>query len=346
MHKFIEIGDRKIGLDFPPLVIAEIGINHEGSLKTAFEMVDAAYNAGAEVVKHQTHIVNDEMSKEAQKIIPGNTDVSIYEVMSRCSLSEQDEMELKKYVELKGMIFLSTPFSRAAVDRLERMNVIAYKIGSGEMNNYPLLDYIAALKKPMIVSTGMNNIDSVKKVVTVLEKYGVPYALLHTTNLYPTPPELVRLGAMTELQQAFPNAVVGLSDHTRNNNACLAAVALGASILERHFTDSPNRVGPDIVCSMTPEELSDLINSSGEIAKMRGGKKEAAREEQVTIDFAFSTVVSISPIVKGDLYTKDNIWVKRPAIGEIEAIHYADIIGKRATRSIVTDEHLSWSDIE
>ena len=139
MNSFIEIHNRKIGRDYPPLVIVEIGINHEGSLETAFEMVDAAWKAGAEVIKHQTHVVADEMSQEAKKVIPGNADVSIYEIMERCSLSEEEELKLKEYVESKGMIFISTPFSRAAADRLERMDVSAYKIGSGECNNYPLI---------------------------------------------------------------------------------------------------------------------------------------------------------------------------------------------------------------
>lgn len=345
MVAYIEIEGRKIGQNFPPLVIVEIGINHEGSLQTAVEMVDAAYEAGAEIIKHQTHVVEDEMSKEAKKVIPGNTDVSIYDVMARCALSEEDEIKLKEHVESKGMIFLSTPFSRAAADRLERMDIAAYKIGSGEMNNYPLLEHIASFGKPMIVSTGMNDIESVRKAVSIIEKYKVPYALLHTTNLYPTPPELVRLGAMQELQKEFPNAVIGLSDHTINNNACLAATALGASILERHFTDRSDRTGPDIVCSMTPEELTKLIKASKEIAKMRGGKKEAAKEEQVTIDFAFSTVVTINPIKKGEVFTKENLWVKRPGTGAIKAEHYEEIIGKKATRDIETDEHLSWGDI-
>lgn len=341
-----KIGNRLIGEKHKPLIIVEIGINHEGKLKTAMEMVDAAYESGAEVIKHQTHIVEDEMSKEAKKVIPGNTDVSIYEVMERCALSEQDEIKLKEYVESKGMIFISTPFSRAAANRLEQMGVLAYKIGSGEMNNYPLIEHIASFRKPMIVSTGMNDIKSIRKAVEILERYKVKYALLHTTNLYPTPPELVRLGAMEEMKKEFPNAIIGLSDHTINNNACLAAVALGASILERHFTDSKLRSGPDIICSMDPLELKNLIDSSTEIAKMRGGKKEAAEEEQVTIDFAFATVVTIKPIVKGEEYTQENIWVKRPGTGEIKAEYYNNIIGKKATRNIQQDEHLIWEDIE
>ena len=145
------------------------------------------------------------------------------------------------------------------------MGVPAYKIGSGEMNNYPLIEHIASFKKPIIVSTGMNDIKSIRKTVEILERHKVKYALLHTTNLYPTPPELVRLGAMEEMKKEFPNAIIGLSDHTINNNACLAAVALGASILERHFTDSKLRSGPDIICSMDPVELKNFIDSSTEI---------------------------------------------------------------------------------
>ena len=342
----MKICNRDIGENHPPLVIVEIGINHEGSLETAFKMVDAAYRAGAEIIKHQTHIVEDEMSGEARKVIPGNADVSIYDIMERCALNEDDEIKLKEYVDSKGMIFISTPFSRAAADRLERIGVSAYKIGSGECNNYPLIEHIASFGKPMIVSTGMNDIVSVKKTVNILEEYNVQYALLHTTNLYPTPSHLVRFGAMQELQKEFPNAVIGLSDHTTSNLACFGAVALGASILERHFTDSMDRKGPDIVNSMDPEALSDLINGSIELAKMRGGKKEAAKEEKVTMDFAFATVVTIKVVRKGEKFSRKNIWVKRPGSGGVLAEKFNDLLNKKSLRDIPTDTHLSKSDIE
>jgi N-acetylneuraminate synthase len=344
MKEFM-IDDRKIGPGYPPLVIAEIGINHEGSLEVAKQMVDAAAKAGAEVIKHQTHIVEDEMADAAKKVIPGNADVSIYEIMKRCALSEEDETELKRYVESKGMIFISTPFSRAAADRLERMGVVAYKIGSGECNNYPLIKHIAGFGKPMIVSTGMNDIASIQKTVDIMEAYGVPYALLHCTNLYPTKPEWIRLGAMTQLQQVFPNAVVGLSDHSLNNNACLAATALGACILERHFTDSKYRPGPDIICSMDGAEMAELIQSSREIFRMRGGEKAALKEEQVTIDFAFATVVAIADIHAGEPFTMENIWVKRPGTGEIKAVDFESLLGKKANKNIKNGEQLSWKDV-
>lgn len=342
---YIEINNRKIGSNFEPLVIAEIGINHNGNLKTAMEMVDAAYRAGIEVVKHQTHIIEDEMSKEARKVIPGNADISIYDIMESCALNEKDEIILKEYVESKGMIFLSTPFSRAAADRLEKMGVCAYKIGSGEMNNFPLIKHIAQFGKPMIVSTGMNNIESVRKVVHILKSYNVQFALLHTTNLYPTPPKLVRLGAMQELMREFPDTVIGLSDHTINNNACKAAIALGASIVERHFTDRMDRKGPDIVCSMDEFSAKELVQSSKEIFKMRGGNKEACKEEKVTIDFAFATVVTIKDIKKGEKFTKENLWVKRPGTGEILAENFENILGKISKNDIKKDTHLRWDDI-
>lgn len=337
------IGEREVGFNTPPLVIAEIGINHNGSLKIAKEMVDAAYRAGAEIIKHQTHIVEDEMSPEAKKVIPGNANISIYDIMKNAALSEEEEYELMRYVEKKGMIFLSTPFSRAAADRLEKFEVKAYKIGSGEVNHYPLIEHIAKFGKPMIVSTGMNNIKSIQKTVAILEEYKIEYALLHTTNLYPTKPEQVRLGAMMQMHEAFPDVPFGLSDHTLNNNACLAATALGASILERHFTDKMDRVGPDIICSMDEENLKQLISGTKEIASMRGGVKEALMEEKVTIDFAFATIVSTKNIKKGDMFTEDNIWARRPGIGQIRAEYYRGIIGKRALTDIPADTHLEFA---
>ncbi len=340
MKPSFKIGNRDIGYDYEPLVIAEIGINHEGSLDVAKEMVDAAHRAGAEMVKHQTHVVEDEMSEEAKSVIPGNADVSIYEIMERCALNEEDETALKEYIESKGMMFISTPFSREAAYRLERMGVEAYKIGSGECNNYPLIKLVASFGKPIILSTGMNTIESIRKSVDIIEAAGVPYALLHCTNVYPTPYELVRLGAMQELEEAFPNAVIGLSDHCVDNYACLGAVALGASILERHFTDSFDRAGPDINCSMDGDGMADLIEGSRAIAKARGGSKGAVYEEQSTIDFAFASVVAYQDIKEGETLTEENLWVRRPGTGDFLVDEYDSLIGKVAQTDIAKGEQL------
>ena len=343
--KEIEISNRKIGPDHKPLLIAEIGINHNGSLDEAKKIVDAAVFAGIEVIKHQTHVVEDEMSPEAHKVIPGNSDKSIYQIMEECALSEDDEIALKEYVEQKGCIFISTPFSRAAADRLERMGVEAYKIGSGECNNLPLLDHVSDFGKPMIISTGMNSLESVHQTVSFLKKKNAEFALLHTTNLYPTPNNLVRLGAMEVLMNEFPDLIIGLSDHTVSNHACFGAVALGASILERHFTDTMTREGPDIICSMDPIQAKDLIEGANILFSQRGGSKEPAKEEQVTIDFAFATVVSIADISIGDTFTKENLWVKRPGTGEILAAEYQNILGKKANKFIPKNTHLRKEDI-
>ena len=345
MNSF-EISGREIGEDFLPLVIAEIGINHGGSLSEAKKLVDAAIKAGVEIIKHQTHVVEDEMSSDAKKIIPGNSDKSIFEIMESCALSEEDEFSLKKYVESKGKIFISTPFSREAANRLEKMDVPAYKIGSGECNNYPLIQHIANFKKPVILSTGMNSLKTIRPAVEILRSNKVPFALLHTTNIYPTPFNLVRLSAMSELKTNFPDAIVGLSDHTITNHACFGAVALGASILERHFTDSMEREGPDISCSMDIQKAEELIEGVEVIFQERGGKKEAAKEEKATIEFAFASVVTIKEIEEGEELNDQNIWVKRPGTGEIKAKDFEKIIGKKATRFIPNDSQLTYDDFE
>lgn len=327
-------------------MIAEIGINHGGSLDVAKHMVDTAVKAGIETIKHQTHIVEDEMSPQANKEKIGYIGKTIYELMDECALNEQEEFELMQYVESKGAIFISTPFSRAAANRLAEFDVPAFKIGSGECNNYPLIEHICNFGKPIILSTGMNTLDSVSKSVEIIEKHNIPYALLHTTNIYPTPPNLVRLGAMVELKEAFPNAVIGLSDHTTSNHACFGAVALGACILERHYTDSMDREGPDIENSMDPQAAKELIKGANLIKQERGGEKGPVEEEKPVIDFAFASVVSIAEIKKGDKFTTDNIWVKRPGTGPFFAGDYKNILGKTAAIDINNDIHIQREDIK
>lgn len=328
------IANRPVGDDHPPVVIAEIGINHGGSLDMAVHMADAAIDAGAEIVKHQTHVIEDEMSEEAKSVIPGNADISIYEIMAQCALSEPDELALMRHIQSRGAIFISTPFSRAAAERLRRFDVPALKIGSGECNNYPLIRHIARFGKPVILSTGMNSIESVRPSVEILRAAGVPYALLHCTNVYPTPPELVRLGGMTRLQEAFPDAVVGLSDHTTSNYPCLGAVALGASILERHFTDRMDREGPDIVCSMDPKALAELIEGSRILFAARGGDKGPVEAEAPTIAFAFASVVATRDIQAGEVLSEENIWVKRPGGGDYGVLDYDSLLGKQVIQPI------------
>lgn len=343
MH-FIEIAGRKVGSDYSPLVIAEIGINHEGELKKAIRMVDDAHSVGCECVKFQCHVISDEMIPN--DVIPGNTSESIWDIMSRCALNEQEEIYLKEYVESKGLIYLSTPFSKEASKRLDRMDVPAYKIGSGECNNYPLIDHIARYGKPIILSTGMNDISSIEPAVDILRQRRIPFALLQCTSIYPTPYSKVRLGGLFDLQKAFPDAVTGLSDHSIGNYTCFAAVALGASIVEKHFTSDKNWPGPDNPLSIDPTELKDLIVGSNAIFQAMGGSKNILPEEKPTIDFAYACVVSTQDIVKGELLTTDNTWVKRPGTGEIKAKNYKEILGKLVLRDIGKDQQIQWADIQ
>jgi len=344
MNNKIKIIDRDIGIDFPPLVISEIGINHEGNFDKAKKMVKDAYDSGAECVKFQCHIIEDEMIKN--DIVPANATESIWDIMNRCSLTQQEEIKIKDYAEDLGMIYLNTPFSRAAADRLEEIGICAYKIGSGECNNYPLVKHIASFGKPIILSTGMNDIASIEKSVSILEKAEIPYALLHVTSMYPTPYEKVRLGALTELHSHFPNAVLGLSDHSFGNYTCFAAIPLGASILEKHFTSDKNWPGPDIPISIDPNELSDLIIGSKAIHKALGGKKTILDEEKPTIDFAYACVVTTKDVKKGETFTEDNIWVKRPGTGEIKSENYESILYKKATMDIKKDTQLKRTMID
>jgi len=337
------LGDRLVGPQQPPLVIAEIGINHEGDFKKAIQMVDDAYSVGCECVKFQSHVIEDEMIPN--DVIPGNATESIWNIMSRCALSENEEFQIKRYVESKGMIFLCTPFSRAAAERLERFGVCGYKIGSGECNNYPLVKHIASYGKPVILSTGMNDISSVELAVEILRQARVPFAVLHCTSMYPTPYEKVRLGALGQLAARFPDAVVGLSDHSLGNYTCFAAVALGASILEKHFTSDKNWPGPDVPISIDPAELSDLIAGSRIIHRALGGTKSILPEEQPTIDFAYACVVALRDITPGESLTEENIWVKRPGTGEITALHYESLINRVARNTISKNSQLRWSDV-
>ena len=343
---FLEIAGRRVGPEYPPLVIAEIGINHEGSLEAAVEMADCALQNGAEVIKHQTHIVSDEMSNEARGVIPGNADVSIMEIMDRCALNEHDERKLMQHVSANGGIFISTPFSRAAADRLHSFGVPAYKIGSGECNNYPFIRFVARLGRPMIVSTGMNSVESLRPAVQIMREHSVPFALLHCTNIYPTDPELVRLNAMEELVEAFPDAIVGLSDHSLTNYPCIGAVALGACILERHFTDSYSRPGPDISCSMDGPGLAQLIEASRIVHAALGSGKGPIPEEAATIAFAFASVAVTGVVKAGQVLTEDNIFPMRPAGGDFGVADYDSLLGRLASRDLEPGAQLRKGDVQ
>lgn len=342
----MKLGNREISANHAPLVIAEIGINHGGDLEVAKNMVRLAAAAGCECVKHQTHIVEDEMTDEAKSIFPPNADVAIWDVMAQCALSLDDEAELKRYTEELGIIWISTPFSRAAADFLEELDVPAYKIGSGEADNLPLIRHIAKKGKPVIMSTGMQSIDTIRASVQILEDAGIEYALLECTNLYPSPPEIVSLQGVTDLKNAFPNAVVGFSDHSIGPEMALASVALGASILERHYTDTRYRKGPDISCSMDPAELRFLIDRSREIHTALMNPKQRTGPEEDVYRFARASVVADKDLSAGSVLTEADIWARRPGSGEIAGYDFDKVVGKKLKVSVQRNQQLKWSDFE
>ena len=328
-----------------PFIIAEAGINHDGEFEKAIELVDLAIDSGASAIKFQTHITDKEMIPTDMK--PGNiSEESLWDIIDRCVLDNEQERSLFDYAKEKGILFFSTPFSREGADRLNELGVELYKIGSGECNNLPLLNHVANFKKPMILSTGMNNISSIKASVETILNHGVPLALLHCTSIYPAPPETMRLGAITHLKDEFPDLEIGLSDHSLGISVALGSVAIGANIIEKHFTKSRQWPGPDNPFSIEPNELKNLVDWSKEIWKARGGKKDILDDEKPVIDFAYACVVAIKDINKGEALSLDNIWVKRPGTGEIFAKDFEDVLGKVATVDISENTQLSQSMIK
>jgi N-acetylneuraminate synthase len=342
----MQIAHRKIGPNERPLVIAEIGINHGGDLNVARHMVTQIAQSGAECVKHQTHFVEDEMTDEAKSIFPPNASASIWDVMAQSALSADDEKALKAHAENLGLIYISTPFSRKAADFLADIDVPAFKIGSGEADNLPLIRHIASLGKPVIMSTGMQTIKTIQASVQILRDAGVVFALMECTNLYPSPPEIVSLKGVTELRQAFPDAVVGFSDHSIGPSIALASVALGACILERHFTDSRYRSGPDIACSMDPAELRFLLDRSREIHIALHNPKERTGPEQAVYNFARGSVVADRDLPAGTEITHVDIWARRPGNGEIPASEFDSVVGRHLRREVTRNTQLCWADFD
>ena len=330
----IKIGNRIISKNSKPLIVAEIGINHFGSLKLAKRIVDSAKKSGAEAVKVQIHLPDEEMSEEAKRIKPGNSNTSIYKIITRNSLSLKEEKELKKYIEKKKLIYISTPFSYKAAKWLNDNNLKVFKIGSGECNNIPFIKYICSFNKPMIISTGMNNLETVKKTVRIVKKNKIPHAILHCINLYPTDYKYIRLGRLNKMNKIFKSSIIGYSDHSIGNTIPIAALALGAKIIEKHFVIDKNRKGPDVICSMDKTELKDLIAASIKIHEAFSSDKEIISEEDKTRKFAFHSVVSKKDINKNEVLNWKNLTTKRPGIGDFPSYKIYDLIGKKAKKYI------------
>ena len=328
-----------------PLVVAEIGINHNGSLERAINIADQAIKSGAKVIKHQTHIVDDEYSYHAKKIKPGNSNKNIYKIIKDCSLNEEDEFKLMNYIKKKNKVFISTPFSLKAVDRLVKFKVPAFKIGSGECNNHILLEHIAKQKKPIILSTGMNDMKSVERSVKIINKYHNKLAILHCTNVYPSSFDSLRLNSIIDLKNKFKKNIIGYSDHSIGIYPSIIAMSLGALIVEKHFVENKRFKGPDVICSMDPAELKELIKVSKIVSRSVPGHKYLHPSEIVTSKFAFASLVASKNINKNELLTLKNICPKRPGTGDFLASDYKKLLGKKSKRNIFVDEQIMKTDV-
>ncbi|MBN2144155.1 MAG: N-acetylneuraminate synthase family protein [Candidatus Aureabacteria bacterium] len=339
----IQIQHRKIGREHSPFVIAGIGINHEGSYEKAIQLVNAAYEAHADCVTFQCHITKAERIQVNSKTRTVSKE-RLWDIIKRSELSEHDEIKIKEYCERKGILYLSAPFSKEAAERLHKMRVPAFKISSGDCNNLPLIEHIAKWGKPIILSTGMNDMASIIKSVSLIRKYGCPLLVMHCTSCYPTSHEKVRLDTISELEKKL-KVPVGLSDHSNGIYTCLGAVALGACALEKHFTISRSWPGLNHFFSIEPMELTEMVKGSRAVFSARGGGKIIFPEEQIVKEMASSSVVTILPVKKGEEFTLKNIWVKRPGTGQIPASDLKKVLGKKAKKKLAMNVYINERDI-
>src|SRR3954470_12204061 len=324
----LTINGRTFGAGQPCFIIAEAGINHNGDVKLAAELVAAAAEAGADAIKIQTHLPQHEMlSGGATAAYVGE---SLFELLTRTAVSREDHFTLRDLAKKKGIVFLSTPFSREAADFLETVGVPAFKTGSGELTHLPLQQHIARKGKPMIISTGMSTPDEIDRTVQAVRGVGTPFALMHCTSTYPTPYEHVQLDCIPGLQAKY-GVPVGFSDHTLGSFAAFAAVALGANLFEKHFTVSRSLPGPDQQGSMEPSELRELVKGIRAIEQARGAVKAIQPGEQDVRNMALHSVVSVNDIGAGARIGAADVWAKRPGTG-IPARQLGEVIGRTAKR--------------
>ena len=341
--KQVKIGNYLVGGANPVFVVAEAGINHNGSFKLAKKMVDQAKKTGVDCIKFQTHITEKEMMKS--NIKPGNiSKKTLWNIIKNSELSEEEERKIQKYCKQKKILFLSTPFSIEAVDRLEKIKIPAYKIGSGELTNFPLLNRIAHTKKPVILSSGMSEINEIKNSVNFFKKRHIPLILLQTTSIYPSNYQDINLGVIEKFQRLF-NIPIGLSDHSPGIYTSLGAVAKGACLIEKHFTLDKNLPGPDQKLSLDPKELSELVKGCKAVKLALGNSKKILPKERPILKFARESVVSITNISKGEIFSEKNITTKRPGTGGIPASDFYKILGKFAKRDISNNTQLSKKDV-
>ncbi len=327
-------------------IIAEAGVNHNGDVKLAKKIIDSAKEAGADAIKFQSFITENLVTKDAmkanyQQITTGNTETQ-FEMLKRLELSANDQIELLKYANNKKIKFLSTPFDLDSVDLLNNLKLDIFKISSGDITNYPLLSKIGSLNKKIIISTGMCNLDEVKDALNILIKSGTKkdnITVLQCNTDYPTEYKDVNLRAMLTIKEEF-NVKVGLSDHTPGIEISLAAVGMGAEVIEKHFTLDKNMHGPDHKASLNVEELKQLVLSIRNIEVAIGDVVKLPTEsESKNISVIRKSIVALKDIKHGDVFSEDNLTLKRPGTG-ICPMEWKKVIGKKAIKDFKKDSFI------
>jgi len=348
--KRVRIGDRFVGDGEPCFIIAEAGVNHNGDIELAKKLIDVAKEAGADAVKFQTfkaeNVVIKHTPKADYQVENTKSNESQYDMLKKLELSEDEFRELYRYAKNKGIMFLSTPFDFESVDFLEELGVPAFKISSTDLTNLPFLEYIAEKGKPIILSTGMGTLGEIEEAVSAIKNAGNEnIILLHCITSYPAKIESLNLRVIKTLKEAF-KLPVGFSDHSLGIYAPIAAVALGAVVIEKHFTLDKNLPGPDHKASLNPEELREMIRGIRLIEKALGdGIKRPTSEEMKIKKVARRSIVAKVNIPRGAIITKEMIAFKRPGIG-LPPKYYNEVIGKKARRDIKADELIHWWDLE
>ena len=340
----IKINNKEIADNKKPFYVAEAGINYDGDFLKCFKLIDAAKTAGADAIKFQTHIAKHEMI-DTKITLAHSKKETVFSLMKKCELSLDQHKKLQKYCKKKKIIFLSTPFSIQAADLLKQLPLAAFKIGSGECNNLPLIKHVAKFKKPIIISTGMNSLESITKTYSFAKKINTKIILMHCISMYPAPSSKTMLNTIPFLKKKF-KCPVGFSDHSDDIYLAVAAVALGANIIEKHFTVSKKWSGPDIELSITPEKFKNMVDICNEVHSAKGTRNKILKEEIPVTNFAFATVVTIKKINKNEKFTTNNIWVKRPGTGKIPAKDLHKILNKISKRTLPENYQLKYSDIK
>lgn len=345
-----KLGERKIGPGNPPFIVAELAVNHEGDINIAKDLVIKAKAAGADCCKFQIHCLENEMLRQG---VPRSENMpkgkGLWEILEETNLSVEEHRQLKEFCESLGIWYLCTPFSRDGADILEKeVGVDWFKIGSGEMTNLPLVEHIAKKNKPMVISTGMTEFDEVKETVDLVKSIGAPFMLTHCTSAYPCPYEITNLKLILRYMEEF-EVPVGLSDHSRGIYTSLGAVALGACLIEKHFTYDKMAVGIDHASSIEPQELAELVKGCRAVYKAMGSpERKIQKAEEPIVAWARESVVSEVDIPTGAVITEDMVWVKRPGPGPgvIPAKDLKKVYGRRAKKDIPKDTQLRWEDLE